>query len=77
MTERAESERAELVTLADELEAISDNSYDRGQNATGEIITDAVTALRRLAAQDQKPVAWRYRYEMKEGAWGEVDGTEE
>ena len=53
MTERSESERAELVALADELEMCL-----RRMDKPGFVLTKrAVAALRRLAGQDQKPVA--------------------
>lgn len=57
MTERSESERAELVALADKLQS----SYDKRQLPTWGDIGDAASAVRRLAAPDQKPVAWRCR----------------
>lgn len=63
-----EAERAELLALADEIDLFIKHGTDAifGHDDAQEV----ASALRRLASQDQKPVAWRYRYEMKEGAWG-------
>lgn len=59
MTERSESERAELVALADELD---DATKGLSFSSLRHSALKCVTALRRLAAQDQKPVAWRTRW---------------
>ena len=72
MSERSESERAGLEALPDDaaddlLQEVRDQ-IDEGldeclpsADIIGNVSVAINTALRRLAAQDQKPVAWRWR----------------
>lgn len=62
MTERSESERAELVALADELADKLDQIPFGSRNT---LLRRIERALRRLAAQDQKPVGYGYSAEIQ------------